>query len=347
MSAERANCANTSRPGSVVKSRTTPSLPRFTALNAGLSLPRVPAMTRDESPAGGSTLITRAPMSASNIPQYGPAITWVASRTVMPSNNVEWVIKDSVGTVTFDRPEARNALTWEMYDALVEACDEAEKKELRVFIIRGADGAFSAGTDIAQFKDFDGADGVAYEKRLEGVIDRIERLPLITIAEVDGVAAGGGCAIAIACDLRMCSERAVFGVPIARSLGNVLSITNIARMVDVIGMAATKDVLLTGRLIDAEEARRCGLATEVIASAQLSEEVRKRAVDLATRKRSTVEATKATLLLLRDHRRPKLSAANDIVKECYGSDDFKDGVSAFVQKAIVKKESTIRKGSSK
>jgi enoyl-CoA hydratase/carnithine racemase len=145
----------------------------------------------------------------------------------------------------------------------------------------------------------------------------------------------------------MCSERAVFGVPIARSLGNVLSITNTARMVDLIGIAATKDVLLTGRLIDAEEARRCGLATEVIASDQLPAEVMKRALDLATRKRSTVEATKATLLLLRDHRRPKLTAANDIVKECYGSDDFKEGVGAFVQKAIIKKESTIRRAPSK
>src|SRR5687767_10095170 len=295
MSADRDSVTKTSRPGSVLRSRTMPSLPRFTALNAGLSLPRVPAMTRDESPAGGSTLITRAPMSASNIPQYGPAITWVASRTVMPSNNVEWVIKDSVGTVTFDRPEARNALTWEMYDALVEACDEAEKKELRVFIIRGAGGAFSAGTDIAQFKDFDGADGVAYEKRLDGVIDRVERLPLITIAEVDGVAAGGGCAIALACDLRICSDRAVFGVPVARTLGNCLSITSTARMVDLIGLAATKDVLLTGRLIAADEARNSGLASEIISSEQLSAEVIKRAEDLATRKQSTIKATKETL----------------------------------------------------
>src|SRR5687767_82409 len=239
-------------------------------------------MLRDESPAGGSTLITRAPLSASNIAQYGPAMTWVASRTVMPSSNVAWDIKESVGIVTLNRPEARNALTWDMYDALVEACDEAEANEqVRVLIIRGADGAFSAGTDISQFKDFDGADGVAYEKRLDAVIDRIERLPLITIAEVDGVAAGGGCAIAVACDLRMCSERAVFGVPIARSLGNVLSITNTARMVDLIGIAATKDILLTGRLIDAQEARRSGLATEVIASDQLPGEVMKREIGRA------------------------------------------------------------------
>ena len=250
----------------------------------------------------------------------------------MPSSNVVWDIRESVAIVTFNRPDARNALTWEMYDALVEACDAAEADEnARVLIIRGAGGAFSAGTDIAQFKDFNGADGVAYEKRLDAVIDRVERVPLITIAEVDGVAAGGGCAIALACDLRFCSERAVFGVPVARTLGNCLSITNTARMVDMIGLAATRELLLTGRLIDAEEARRSGLATEIIGSDQLSDEVMKRAADLATRKQSTVKATKATLLLLRDHRRPKLSAANDIIKECYASDDFKAGVSAFIK----------------
>ena len=250
----------------------------------------------------------------------------------MPSSNVVCDIKESVGIVTLNRPDARNALTWEMYDALVEACAAAEADEnVRVLIIRGAGGAFSAGTDIAQFKDFDGADGVAYEKRLDAVIDRIERLPLITIAEVDGVAAGGGCAIAMACDLRFCSERAVFGIPVARTLGNCLSITNTARMVDMIGLAATRDILLTGRLIDAEEARRSGLASEIIASEQLADEVMKRAADLATRKRSTVAATKATLLLLRDHRRPKLTAANDIVKACYASDDFKEGVGAFLK----------------
>src|SRR5918995_3092594 len=185
MSAELARCANTSRPLGCWRSRTTPSLPRLTALKAGLSRPRAPAMARVESPAGGSTLITRAPMSASNIAQYGPAITWVASRTVMPSSNVAWDIKESVGIVTLNRPEARNALTWDMYDALVEACEQAEADEnVRVLIIRGAGGAFSAGTDIAQFKDFYGADGGAYEQRLDGIIERVERLPLITIAEV-------------------------------------------------------------------------------------------------------------------------------------------------------------------
>src|SRR6187402_791198 len=129
MSAARASRLNTLRPFSVLRSITVPSLPRLTALNAALSLPWAPAMLRVESPAGGSTLMTRAPMSASNIAQYGPAITWVASRTTMPSSNVAWDINESVAIVTLDRPAARNAMTWEMYDALVEACDRAQASD--------------------------------------------------------------------------------------------------------------------------------------------------------------------------------------------------------------------------
>src|SRR5215211_4229566 len=155
MSAVRASRLNTARALSWFKSRTMPCLPRLTALNAGLSSPRAPAMLRVESPSGGSTLMTRAPMSASNIAQYGPAITWVASRTTMPSSSVAWDINGSAAVVTINRPEARNALTWDMYDAVVDACAAAEAaREVRVLIIRGSGGAFAAGTDISQFREF-------------------------------------------------------------------------------------------------------------------------------------------------------------------------------------------------
>jgi len=192
----------------------------------------------------------------------------------MPSSNLAWDINGSVGVVTFNRPEARNALTWDMYDALVAACDAAETADgVRVLIIRGAGGAFAAGTDISQFGEFANGDaGVAYERRLDAVIDRIERVALPTIAEVDGAAVGGGCAIAMACDFRLCSDRARFGVPVSRTLGNCLSIANTARMVDLIGVAATRDLLLSGRLMDAIEAHQCGLATLVLPPDELERE---------------------------------------------------------------------------
>jgi enoyl-CoA hydratase len=251
----------------------------------------------------------------------------------MPSSNLAWDINGSVGVVTFNRPEARNALTWDMYDALIAACEAAEAaSDVRVFIIRGAGGAFAAGTDISQFREFGGGDaGVAYEKRLDAVIDRIESLPIPTIAEVDGAAVGGGCAIALACDFRLCSDRARFGVPVSRTLGNCLSIANTARMVDLLGVAVTRDLLLSGRLVDAHEAYQRGLATLVLPADQLAAETHQVAAELSARAPSTIKATKAMLLRLRDHRRPPKGSADDILRECYGSADFKEGVAAFLE----------------
>jgi enoyl-CoA hydratase/carnithine racemase len=250
----------------------------------------------------------------------------------MPSSNVAWDINGSVAVVTLNRPEARNALTWDMYDALVEACTSADADDtVRVLIIRGSGGAFAAGTDISQFREFaNGEAGVAYERRLDAVIDRIERLPIATIAEVDGAAAGGGCAIAMACDVRICSDRARFGVPVSRTLGNCLSMNNTARMVDLIGPARTRDLLLTGRMIDAREAMAAGLANAIIPSDQLEQETFKIAAELSTRAQSTIKATKAMLLRLRDHRRPPAGVADDIIRECYGSQEFREGVDAFL-----------------
>lgn len=250
----------------------------------------------------------------------------------MPSSNVTWDIHNSVATVSLNRPEARNALTWDMYDALVEACDKAEaSRDVRVLIIRGSGGAFAAGTDIQQFKDFaDGRAGIEYERRLDAVIDRIERVQIATIAEVDGVAAGGGCAIAMACDLRICSDRARFGVPISRTLGNCLSMANTARMVDLLGPALTRDLLLTGRLVDAKEALVAGLATTVVDVESLQQETAKVAAELSARARSTIVATKAMMIRLRDHRRPPAGIADDIISDCYGSVEFREGVRAFL-----------------
>lgn len=250
----------------------------------------------------------------------------------MPSSNVAWDISESIGILTFTRPEARNALTWDMYDALEHACRQAdEDARVRALIIRGSGGAFAAGTDIAQFADFSsGDDGVRYERRLDALVDRLERVTVPTIAEVDGPAVGGGCLIAVACDLRICSDRARFGVPMARTLGNCLSMANMARLVDVLGMARVRDLLLTARLVDAAEALAIGLATRVVAPEQLSDETRTLATELTARASSTVTATKALLVQLRESRTPT-GAADDLIAACYGSAEFREGVKAFTE----------------
>jgi enoyl-CoA hydratase/carnithine racemase len=133
----------------------------------------------------------------------------------------------------------------------------------------------------------------------------------------------------VACDLRVCSPRARFGVPVARTLGNCLSMANMARLVDCVGTARVRELLLTGRLVDAGEAVQIGLATR-IAETDLDADVQRLALELAQCAPSTIIATKQLLVGLRDHRRPP--PADDIIAACYSSDEFREGVTAFIER---------------
>src|SRR6266540_3879831 len=186
-------------------------------------------------------------------------------------------VDEAIATLTFNRPEARNAMTWEMYDALVVFCDRVDATEsIRVLILRGAGGrAFIAGTDIAQFQTFrDRQDGIKYEERLDRVLDRLERVTKPTIAQVQGVAAGGGCAIALTCDLRVATPESTFAIPIARTLGNCLSAATYSRLVDHLGPGRVKDLLFTGRLVVASEAQEFGLVNRLASSDDIDRLVR-------------------------------------------------------------------------
>jgi enoyl-CoA hydratase/carnithine racemase len=252
----------------------------------------------------------------------------------MSTSEAQFSTVDHVAYLTFNRPHAKNAMTWAMYDALAEACDAVDRDaNIRVFVLRSTGDAFIAGTDIRQFTTFtSGADGVAYERRLDAVIDRLERVAVPTIAQVHGVAAGGGCAIALACDLRVCSEAAQFGVPIARTLGNCLSATNCARLVELIGPARTKDLLFTGRLVTAIEAEALGLVTHMAPSHELDEAVRELTETIAVNAPLTLRATKETLRRLAAHRRLAPGAIDDAIEACYASGDFREGIASFLAK---------------
>src|SRR5262245_31714437 len=202
-----------------------------------------------------------------------------------------------------------------MYEGLVAACDRVDADDsLRVFVVRATGGAFAAGTDIKQFTGFKtGEDGLAYERRLDAVIDRLERVRVPTIAQVEGVAAGGGCAIALACDLRVCTPAARFGVPIARTLGNCLSAANYARLADLIGPARTKDLLFTGRLIDAAEAEALGLVTRMVPAAEIDKTVHTLAATIAANAPLTLRATKEAVRRIQAHRRIEPERADDLI----------------------------------
>jgi enoyl-CoA hydratase/carnithine racemase len=236
--------------------------------------------------------------------------------------------------VTFNRPAARNALTWEMYDGLVEACARVDADPaIRVMVLRGSGGAFAAGTDIGQFTQFRTRDdAIDYERRLDEVVDRLERVRAATVAQVEGAATGGGFAIALACDLRVCTNDARFGVPIARTLGNCLSAANYARMLDTLGPARAKDLLITGRLMDAAEAAAAGLVSRVVDSAAVEAAVAEVVATIAANAPLTIRASKEAMRRIQARRRILGDAIDDLIESCYLSDDFKEGVAAFLEK---------------
>jgi len=256
------------------------------------------------------------------------------STSTASTTSTSFDVDGAIATLTFNRPEAKNALTWEMYDALCHACERVDfDRTIHVFIIKGEGGAFAAGTEISQFTTVTTReDALAYERKLDSVIDRLERVDVATIAQVEGVAAGGGCAIALACDLRVCTPAARFGVPIARTLGNCLSVTNYARLLELVGPAHLKDLLFTGRLIDATEAKSIGLVSRMAETDTIDSVVKELAQTIAANAPLTIRATKEAVRRILRSGRPEHEAIDDLIAQCYTSDDFRNAVAAFLEK---------------
>ena len=238
-----------------------------------------------------------------------------------------------VAWVTFNRPQARNAMTWEMYDALRDVCERVDDDPaIKALVLRGAgDRAFVAGTDISQFQVFETErDGIEYEARVERDVARLETVKKPTIALIRGYAVGAGASLALACDLRLATPSAQLGIPIARTLGNCLSLPTYARIVAAIGEARTKELLFTARLASADEGAQLGL-WRVVEEERLDEAGAALAEQLSGHAPLTLWATKESLRRLRFAHLAGLSG-EDIVARVYTSADFHEGVRAFLEK---------------
>src|SRR6056297_2676925 len=235
--------------------------------------------------------------------------------------------------IEFNRPQARNALTFEMYEGLADLCRTVPTDgTLRAVVLSGAGGkAFAAGTDMTQFRAFDKAqDALDYEARIDAVLDAVERCPLPTVAAINGACTGGGAAIAAACDLRIAASNLKFGFPIARTLGNCLAAANLARLSSLMGAGRVREMIFTARLIEADEAQGCGLVTEVLPDEDaLMTRAGELADTLAQMAPLTLRATKEAMC--------RVSAATriddaDLIEMCYMSRDFRHGLEAFLAK---------------
>ena len=252
------------------------------------------------------------------------------------------IVRVSVGggiaAIVFDRPDARNAMTWVMYGQLADICKRLQTEPgVRVATFRGAGGsAFVAGTDIEQFRAFGsgekgGTDGLAYERKIDEGIGLIESLPMPTVAVIEGWAIGGGLAIATACDFRIATPTSRFGVPIAKTLGNCLSIANLSRLCAAWGTARVKRMLLLADIIPADEALVAGYVLQLSPPDEIDSVLADLCERLAKLAPVTQRAAKEGLRRLVNH---SLPADDDLIRLCYGSEDFRAGVHAFVGKTL-------------
>lgn len=245
-----------------------------------------------------------------------------------------YTVEDGIARVTFNRPQARNALTFAMYERLAEICENANTDpSIKVIVLRGAgEKAFASGTDISQFRAFKGPeDAIDYEGRIDRVLGVLERCRVPTIAAISGACTGGGAGIAGCCDMRIGTKTTRFGFPIARTLGNCISMANLSRFAELIGPARVKDLVFTARLVEAPEAHAIGLINEIVEDADALEA---RAVALARQIAGhaplTLQATKEALGRL--SRRLSREEGRDLILRCYMSEDFREGMDAFLNK---------------
>jgi len=250
------------------------------------------------------------------------------------SQDLVYELHDNVGRIIFNRPQARNALTLAMYERLAEILHEAENdSSVKVLILTGAgEKAFAAGTDISEFKSFSTAEhALNYEAQMDRILDSLERSRIPTIAAIAGACTGGGAAIASCCDMRIGARNARFGMPIGRTLGNCLSMSNYARLASLLGLARVKEIIFTGRLIEAEEAHAIGLLSEVLPDyAALQHRAGELARLVISQAPLTLRATKEALCRIRQAMTPVED--HKLILMCYLSRDFREGMEAFLDK---------------
>jgi enoyl-CoA hydratase/carnithine racemase len=242
-----------------------------------------------------------------------------------------------IGWITFNQPEKRNAVSQEMWQAMPEyVADLASDPAIRVVILRGAgEAAFVAGADISQFKDRrrNAADEEEYRRISGAGGESLARLGKPLVAMIHGFCIGGGVSIAITCDLRIAADDARFGIPAAR-LGLGYHYKGMEKLMSLIGPAYTKELFFTARTdFSAQDALRMGLVNQVVPKADLERFTRDYALTMSRNAPLTLRSAKASVeQLLRPEDRRDYALLDKLIKDCFDSQDYQEGVKAFSEK---------------
>ena len=250
----------------------------------------------------------------------------------MTFENLNYSLDDGVATVTFDRPAALNALNGQTLRELSGAIDQADADDVDALILTGAGKAFVAGADISAMSAMSTKDAARFAALGNNLFRRIEQQPIPVIAAVNGFALGGGCELAMACDFIYASDRAKFGQPEV-GLGLIAGFGGTQRLPLKVGYGAAMELLLSGRIIGAEEAARIGLVNRVLPGTELIDAARATAKEIASNGPVAVQVTKRLVQLSGDvgldsGLKEEIGAFGAI----FATQDSKEGTAAFIEK---------------
>jgi enoyl-CoA hydratase/carnithine racemase len=245
-------------------------------------------------------------------------------------------VEDGIGRIVFNQPEKRNAVSLEMWQACERVLEAFETDDaIRAVVFAGAgDKAFVAGADISKFEDERATEEAVrhYNATTARVYSRIQAFAKPTIAEITGACVGGGVALAVCCDLRIAGAGARFAIPAAK-LGLGYGFVGIKRLVDIVGVAFAKEIFLTARMFDAEEARDMGLVNRVVPDDEVAPYVADYAGRIAANAPLTVMAIKAVANeTVKDAADRDLEMCRAWVDRCFASRDYVEGRRAFMEK---------------
>jgi enoyl-CoA hydratase/carnithine racemase len=256
----------------------------------------------------------------------------------VPGNLTEDLVverTDGIATLVLNRPDSHNAVRLGMYEALPDLLSSVDQDaDVKVLVVRGAgQKAFASGADISEFREVraNAETARAYNERVAAAERALEGLSKPTIAMVHGYCIGGGCGLALACDLRFADERASFGITPAK-LGLVYSLDSTKRLVDVVGPSRAKWILMSGQRVDAERAHQIGLADEVVPTEDLEKLTYEFAELLCSRAQFSIRATKQIVNRILSGQTEDDEATRDLRNSSFDTDDYAEGVRAFLEK---------------
>jgi enoyl-CoA hydratase len=242
----------------------------------------------------------------------------------------------AIGRLIFNNPARHNAVSLEMWEAMTWILDDFERDDaIRVIVVSGAGGhAFVSGADISEFKEKRASEEAVatYSKISEGARQRLQDTPKPTIAMIQGYCIGGGVGTALACDMRIAAEGSRFGIPAAK-LGLGYGYDGIRRLIDLVGPACAREIFYTARQFSAEEALRMGLVNQILPAGQLEGYVKDYCEMIAANAPLTVRSVKTIVReAMKDERKRDLVLCKRLVDECFASEDYIEGRTAFMEK---------------